>query len=641
MTEFTKDITPINIGSTPQFEAPTSNLGTDIANLLGTGLEVFVSEKNKQREIRTNQLMQNLSDYEVELTSNNLSRSEVLSRLDTRIKELAPDANQQSFLRNRLAQKRGGFVSNQIVQALNNEETQRQQTIERDYQQALSVIPELRGSVKRDERGMVSEQEKLRIISQSQDRILNNARAAREAAIAQEQLTQAGQQAVQGAQKLSESLNITVSENFRPLADNYISLASNLNIESPENMQLFQEAKSNLSNVGGILRQQIESQYNSALTGTSNTDARKLIEENRDAALSQLDGIFSTLNSADVDQSKKIAANLDMLQNTLKLNSLESFSTAYMLEQVAPNAGTYLVQELYAKQPQAFDAIRQELNMGLSTLSGDQITTQFANQVMGYMEDNDPTKVNDLVLSTFYDTTKSILNAPNGVQDLTSEELNKVSGGLIGILDEAANTDNPQQIKEATKMLNSENFETFFMQLPENRKAALGRFITGFNQDVLVDSTDGIFKTLGDLATTSSITYNAETGMFEAPKAGERSPQAGAMGGLFGTLPASSYTDRNAQREVKKANTYLENIRKMSQYDTSGLDSRTLVDTMIQRYLPQDIKVQGTLKPYVAPEREDVIVNEVNVEDTRLDNEVIIRELQSKISELESKLISR
>lgn len=145
MTEFTRDIKPINYKAAPQFEAPSKSLGTDIVNAAATGFEIYSQYKNKQKEANVNNMLQSLGDMEVELYSNGLGERDVLRKLDSRIKELSQDADSQTYLRARLTQQRGASVRNQIVQQEQNEDLQREQGIEKDFQVAISNMPDFMG----------------------------------------------------------------------------------------------------------------------------------------------------------------------------------------------------------------------------------------------------------------------------------------------------------------------------------------------------------------------------------------------------------------------------------------------------------------------------------------------------------------
>jgi hypothetical protein len=639
MTDFTRDIKPINVSNTPQLQTPTSSAIADAANLVSTGFDLFTAAENEKREAKTSRMVQSLRDFEVELTQNErLSRTDVLSRLDKRIKTLVPDASQQSFLRTELAKARGGFVQNQLIQTINNEETQRAAKLEADYQQALQFTPNLYSTVKMDSQGMVTDEEKVRIIQESQKSVLAKYQAQQKQAEAEAQLARGGVEALEGAVNLSSAVNALVGEDFRALADQYVSFSNSLDIQSTENAILFEEAGSNLRNVFGMLRSRVESQYSKAFTASNDDNVRKILKDNQESTQKILNSIEKTLSSNDISQVKKLASQVEYIQTNLKLSGLRNFELLSIFEEIMPTSGAMLTKAMVAKRPDLLSAAERELVGGLTQLaSPESATMQLGSDLASYAQNPDPAQHTDNTLSTFYEYAKSVINSSETMRELSSIEQERVSGGLLGILSEAAATDDPQQIREATKMLTSENFTTFFNQLPEERKAAMGRFVSSFAEDVLIDRTDGLIKKLSDRKGDADISYNANTGMFEAKNVEEVSRNPFSYGiQKEGSTGFQSISNKRAiEKEVEQANLYLSKIRDMSKYDPSGLDSNTYVDTLLAKYLPADIKVSGKLKPF----EEDVTDSNVVDESTRLDNEVVIRELQSKITELESKLL--
>tara|TARA_B110000902_G_scaffold254294_1_gene318099 strand:- start:435 stop:1187 length:753 start_codon:yes stop_codon:yes gene_type:complete len=177
-------------------------------------------------------------------------------------------------------------------------------------------------------------------------------------------------------------------------------------------------------------------------------------------------------------------------------------------------------------------------------------------------------------------------------RDLSAGEVEKISLGLLGIMQEAATTDDPKQIKEATVLLNSPNFKDFFEQLPEDRKAPMGRFISAFNLDVLQDSTDGIFTKMEALRKGSGVTYNADTMEFDYSLKGDVKRQRGE--GLL---------KDNTRKLIKAANLSLKMINENAKYDPITKDTKKLIDTMIAEKLPKGIPIKGDLSTFTVEDR--------------------------------------
>lgn len=629
MTEYTREITPINPNAAPRVQAPTNSLGADIANAVGTGLQAYAMFENRARENQANELVESLTGMEVELTNQGLSRTEVLSRLDKKIKEMSPDASSASFLRQSLAQRRGGFVRNQIVKEEQNEELQRQQMIEGEFQTALSNAPEFYGIVKRNADGTVDEQEKLRIIDRFGQRQLDLAEAQRRQQLAQEQIAQGGEDVINGVVNLATGLQKRIDTSLRPLADQYISTVNGMTVSSPENQQMLMEANSEFQNTLNIFTQQVESEYNSALSGLSDEKASELLRQRRDDALAQINRIKENLSTDDLNQAKKNAQMLEMMETNLKITGLENFGYTSLLQEIAPQSATLVVQSLYAKRPEMFSRAEQELIVGLNGKTDSQLTGDAIKNFASFYENNDTTKADDVTLSAFYDYSKKVISGPALTRDLSDMEVDKVSGGLVGILAEAAATDDPTQIQEASKLLNSDNFKVFMDQLPEERKAQMGRYINGFNQEVLIDRTDGLLRQLDMQTESFDIEYDATQGKFVLGDVVKETLPAGSLG--------FNVTRKNiAKKAVERANRYMDNIRENAQYETRVQDGDVLVDSMLSLHLPESIKVRGKLN---VPEAQERTEQPAVDEETLKSNEQIIRELREEVLSLNQRLV--
>lgn len=629
MTEYTREITPINPNAAPRVQAPTNSLGADIANAVGTGLQAYAMFENRARENQANELVESLTGMEVELTNQGLSRTEVLTRLDKKIKEMSPDASSASFLRQSLAQRRGGFVRNQIVKEEQNEELQRQQMIEGEFQTALSNAPEFYGIVKRNADGTVDEQEKLRIIDRFGQRQLDLAEAQRLDQISKEQIAQGGEDVINGVVNLATGLQKRIDTSLRPLADQYISTVNGMTVSSPENQQMLMEANSEFQNTLNIFTQQVESEYNSALSGLSDEKASELLRQRRDDALAQINRIKENLSTDDLNQAKKNAQMLEMMETNLKITGLENFGYTSLLQEIAPQSATLVVQSLYAKRPEMFSRAEQELIVGLNGKTDAQIAGDAIKNFASFYQNNDTTKVDDDTLEAFYDYSKKVISGPALTRDLSDMEVDKVSGGLVGILAEAAATDDPTQIQEASKLLNSDNFKVFMDQLPEERRAQMGRYINGFNQEVLIDRTDGLLKQLDMQSESFDIEYDATQGKFVLGDVVKETLPAGSLG--------FNVTRKNiAKKAVERANRYMDNIRENAQYETRVQDGDVLVDSMLSLHLPESIKVRGKLN---VPEAQEGTEQPAVDEETMKSNEQIIRELREEVLSLNQRLV--
>jgi len=631
MTEYTRNITPIDYSGTPQVPAPAQTLGQDILNVAQTGLQMYSMFENKNREAQANSMVAELSDLEVELTKNGLKRRDVLGRLDARLREIAPNQGSQTYIRQKLAQQRGGFLTNQMVTEDRTQEQNRQNLIEGDFRQAMASFPDFQGSLKRNADGTIDEKEKLRIIETGASRQQMLFESQQEKAQATQRMTQEGNDAIVGAQQFSAAVNKRVGTVFSQMSSSYISVVQGLDVQSTENVQKLEVASANFRNVIGMAEQQIADEFNTASSATTNPRVIELLEKNRDNQLTQMVRIRENLNTSDISVAKRIAGNIQIVEQGLKLQGMQNFPLVSALEQIAPSVGRFVFEAVVNKNPDYFDEAVKQTSMGLArTISEQDGNYEFASQVIDYLDKGDTSKASDVVLSTFYQAAEKTINGPSLTRELSSSELEKVSGGLLGILAEAQATDDPKQIANASKLLASENFKVFMDQLPDERKSAMGRFVSGFSQDVLADTTDGLFKKLNEHnSNIAGVTYDADKGEFVLGETIKEQLPSGGFG--------FNVTRRNiVKKDVEKANLYLKRIRDNAQYDTTVQDGKTLVDTLMTQSLPSGIKVKGKLSPYEF--KQETAVNEVR-EELRMSNADVIRKLEEQVMSLEERLL--
>ena len=631
MTEYTRDITPIDYSDVPQLPQPASTLGQDLLNVAQTGLKVYSMFENKNRETQANAMVSELTDLEVELTKNGLKRRDVLARVDARAREIAPDGNSQSFLRQRLAQQRGGYLKNQMVNEERTQEQQRQNLIEGDFRSVINTFPDFQGTLKRNEDGTIDEEEKLRVIQQGASRQQMLFEAQQEQAQGVQRATQSSNDAIAGVAQFSSGMSKRVGSIFSTMSSGYISVVQGLDIQSPENVQKLEEVSANFRNVVGIAEQQITSEFNAVYNATTNTKARELLEENRDAQLNQLAKIRENLGVADISVAKRIAGNIQIIEQGLKLQGMQNFPLVSAMEEISQGAGRIVFEAIVNKNPDYFEAAVKQTAMGLAkTMSEQDGNYEFASQVIDYLDNGDTSKASEVVLSTFYTAAEGIINGPSLTRDLSSSELDKVSGGLLGILAEAQATDDPKQIANASKLLASENFKVFMEQLPDERRSAMGRFVSGFSQDVLADTSDGLFRKLNEHnSSIAGVTYDADKGEFLIGDTIQEQLPTGSLG--------FNITRRGVvKKDVDRANLYLKRIRENAQYDTAVTDGKVLVDTLMSQSLPSGIKVKGKLTPYEFKQEE---VGQEAIEEVRISNEATIKSLEEKVMELEKRLL--
>lgn len=595
MTEFTRDIKPVNYKSAPQLAAPSGSLGTDLVNAAATGFELYSQHKNKSREAELEKMVGDLTSFETELSQNGLSKRERLSKVDARVREMGLGASQEAHLRKTLAQRRGSYVQRDMISEVDKEAAKKEQQLESEFNAALSNAPQLFSSYKRNEDGGYSREDKISIVSDFEDLRVREFQRAKETEKYQQQLAQGGVDALEGAATASRVISSSIRDVFATTSAGFVQTLSNLDLKDPQNIKLAEEILKNGRNTFRVAKNSIESQYNSLYDSQTDPKVRELLEQNRDASMKEMDNILTTLESTDISKVDSLVQDIKLIENGLKLKGLENYPMMSMIREIAPEASKYFIQAMVVKYGDIEGRAVDELANGLMGMDASVATQQFGKKMAEYMDTGDTTKASDLVLSTFYDFARdTITNMP--ARDLSSGEIDKISGGLLGIMQEAAATDNPKQIKEATVLLNSPNFKDFFEQLPENRQAPMGRFISSFNQDVLIDKTDGYFTKLSSWNdSVSNITYDATLGKFISEGVKEEKLPTGGLG--FNVTKQGT-----VQKDIDKANEALEMIRTNAQYDPVTQNAKELIDTMISEKLPLGITIKGKLDIFTAKE---------------------------------------
>ena len=593
MTEFTRDIKPVNYNSAkPKLAAPSGSLGTDLVNAAATGFQLYSQYKNKSREVELEKMVGDLTSFETELSQNGLSKRERLSKVDARVRELDLEASQESHLRTTLAKRRGSYVQRDIINERDSEEAQQEQQLEAEFNSAYGNAPQLFSNYTRNEDGGYSREDKISIVSDFENLRVRSFQREKAILKAEQQLAQGGVEALQGAAKASQVITSTLQDVYAASSTGFVQTISNMEFQSIEGRQLGEEVLRQGRSTFRVGRSQIESQYNSYIVGLEEGSApRKLLEADRDAALVEMDNILITLDSTDLKTVQSLATDIDLIQKGLELRGLQSFPMVSMIRTIAPEASKYWIASMTNVHPEIMQQGVKELANGLMSVDPDAVSVKFAKEMGEYLKTGDTSKASDLVLKTTYKfASDTITNMP--ARDLSAGEVEKISLGLLGIMQEAATTDDPKQIKEATVLLNSPNFKDFFEQLPEDRKAPMGRFISAFNLDVLQDSTDGIFTKMEALRKGSGVTYNADTMEFDYSLKGDVKRQRGE--GLL---------KDNTRKLIKAANLSLKMINENAKYDPITKDTKKLIDTMIAEKLPKGIPIKGDLSTFTVEDR--------------------------------------
>jgi hypothetical protein len=626
MSEFTKDIKPVDYRPT-KISAPSGNsVVSDSLNVITAGIGIFGDMQNKKRQSNQDKMVGDLSSYEAELSKNDISKRERLRMVDARIRDMDLDASSSEQLRTAFAQRRGSFVQRDIVEDVDRAEMKRTQQLDAEFDSVYANAPQLFSKYNRNSDGEYSREDKISLVSEFEDYRIRGYQRAKNTELAQQLLAQGGQEAKRGAVLASGSISGDIKDIFLPTSAGLVASFGNLDLQTDEGVAQAESILGDARNTFRVATSSMETRYNSLIEATADGDVRKILQENRDSSLAQMKRIEDTLNNPDLSKMAERVQNIKLIQSGMQLEGLDNYGLVAALELISPESSRFVVQRMVSTYPDIIDAATKEMAQSiLSQVDPARAVTKFGEDFGNYMETGDTEKANDLVLRTFYDYARdTITNMP--ARDLSAGEVDKIGGGLLGIMQEAAITDDPKQIREATRLLNSPNFQTFFEQLPDDRKAPMGRFINAFNQDILIDSTDGIFTQLEGLTSTHDIAYNANTGEFQ--KTGTKSSAL-----LEKDRPSFGFLDVN--RTIKEANTALAMIRKNAQYDPITQNGKELIDTMVAEKLPKGIKVNGKLDVFTAKEASAVngVVDEVSQDKIR-SNDAILNSLRKEIDKL-------
>lgn len=624
MTEFTRQIAPVqNKATKPRVNQPTGNLVADVANLANTGLQVYANYQQQQKLSDSNALVERLTKMETDLTAQGLSRSEVLRRLDQSIVSSSSNMDDRDFLRKQLSARRGGFVRNQLVNAMQGEAVVQQKqeeaeqkaiydNIKAEYNAILEDVPALRGIVQADESGYVSMEEMARVTEVGREKVYNAERFAIEQEAAAEMLEGTIQSAYGGVSRFNVSVQDEVISQMNDLSDGFAIEISNLDLRDPELLQRVGIITDKVQQGFSMMRSNLEMKYNrlySQAVATGDGELLSTIEKSRDASLLQIDNISDKFNADSVDLAKRQAEYLEVLRTDLEITGLEAFPFVSLIEELSPQAGRLIFQAMVNNNSSIVNDLALRAEGTLSTFRNKgEVNSQVLSEMLQYHTDADVQKATVSALRTYYDFTKEVINGPALTRDLDGRELEQVSGGLVGILQEAANTDDLSQIREATKLLNSDNFEVFMGQLPEEQRATLGRYVAAFNEDVLVDTSDGIFGKLDTARKNTGIDVTFDATKNQFVMSGQKTEtisdpflRAAAQEGITTAVRRSGR--RRMETLVNEANLALSKMQQMAQYEDQFESPEQYVHTVVGQYLPGGIKVNGELAP-LTPEEE-------------------------------------
>tara|TARA_R110000851_G_scaffold152860_1_gene294665 strand:+ start:4591 stop:6558 length:1968 start_codon:yes stop_codon:yes gene_type:complete len=629
MTEYTRDIKPVDYRPA-NIPAPTGGSGgADALNAISAGIGIFGDIQNKKRQSNQDKMVGDLASYEAELSQNDVPRKDRLRKVDERIRGFGLDASSAGQLRTAFAQRRGSFVQGDMVADADNAELRKNQQLDAEFDSVYQNAPQLFSGYNRNSDGGYSREDKISLVSDFEDYRIRGYQRAKNFEVSQQLIAQGGEEAMRGAVMASNSISGDIKEIYLPTSAGLVSGFGNLDLQTDEGVAEAESILSNARNTFRVAGSTMEARYNSLIEGTSDTAVRKTLQENRDAALAQMQKIGDTLSDPDLSKMAERVQNIKLIQSGMQIQGLDNYGLVAALELVSPETSRFVVQRLVSTYPDIINQATKEMAQSiLAEVDPARAVTKFGEDFGNYMKTGDTTKANDLVLKTFYDYARdTITNMP--VRDLSAGEVDKIGGGLLGIMQEAAITDDPKQIREATRLLNSPNFQTFFEQLPDDRKAPMGRFINAFNQDVLIDSTDGYFgKLTVHNKNTSNIIYDVNLGKFVSKGVkNERLPS--------GSLGINITKQGVVNKDIDVANKALEMIRKNAQYDPITQNSKELIDTMIAEKLPQGIAIQGKLDVFTAKEAAAVgSVSDGVTQDKIRSNNDILENLRKQIDKL-------
>ena len=629
MIEYTRDIKPVDYRA-PKIDTTSGNsVVADSLNAISTGIGIFGDMQNKKKQGNLDKMVGDLSSFEVELSKNNISKRERLRRVDEKIRNMDLDASSSEQLRTSFAQRRGSFVQRDILAEEDKAEMRRNQQLDAEFDSVYANAPQLFSKYNRNSDGEYSREDKISLVSEFEDYRIGVYQRAKETEIANQLLVQGGQEAMRGAVMASNTISGDIKAIYLPTSAGIVSGFNSLDLQTDEGVGKAEALLGNARTSFSVATSTMETRYNSLIEATSDEGVRKILQENRDSSLAQMERISKILSDPDLSKMAERVQSIKLIESGLRLSGLENYGFVAALEAIAPESGRFVVQRMVSTYSDIIDAASKEMAQSIfAQVDPSRAVTKFGEDFGNYMETGDTGKANDLVLKTFYHYARDTLsNMP--VRDLSSGEVDKISGGLLGIMQEAALTDDPKQIKEATRLLNSPNFQTFFQQLPDDRKAPMGRFINAFNQDILIDSTDGYFgKLTAHNKSTSNIIYDVSLGEFVSKGVKNESLPSGALG--------INITKQGVvNRDITLANEALEMIRKNAQYDPVTQNSKELIDTMIAEKLPQGIAIQGKLDVFTAKEASDR--GGVADEDTQnkiRSNKTILENLSKEIDKL-------
>lgn len=621
MTEFTKDIQTLTqqASAAPQLQTNTGSLATDVISAASFGLDLY--RKNKaQGELATAQkakasqatrVAEGARDYGNLVGGlKNQKAGGVATR--ARITDFFKDFSAEEQISIQRTSQGLGQSGVDVVRTEREREEKEisNQAIEvsGQFDMMVNQFPDLQALVERDSSGVPLDSDKPRVIELGVERIEGVTRANKQRQKAEVLLQGSIDKQRQGVGELTESINNGINASLNAVTQSYITFVNSNSLVDTDGVTALAEVNSNLQNVVALVENQVTSQFASATAGIINADTLKLAKEKEEMLLNRFSVIKNNLNLDSLDKAKSIANQLKLIENQTKLTGLDAFSLVATLESLAPNTGSIMMKAVLAGQGGVMSQLKGETMKGIASMMNDKDNLlNFTTAIGKYHEDGNPSNVDKSVLSGYYNYAKEVINSPTALDDMSTEQVDRVSGGLVGILFEASTTDNPQDIRNAVKLLNTDNFNSFMGKLPQDKKEQLGRYVQRFNEEVLVDPTDGIFKELDRATGSIDVTYDADAGVFslgepDADTAPDLSTLRGSRstrGNAGSQSKGPDIGQRRYQVVVDKANASLQRVRDMSEYDpTFSGNARGNVDFLIGRYLPATVKVKGTLEEY-------------------------------------------
>ena len=659
MPSFQRDVTQtMNVGPAQAPVGKPSLEGLASMATFAIGKYQQTQKQNRQEEVlQAGERMYEEFLSEVESAENpDMARKNAMKNISKKFKGFAGNHEELRLLREVFARNSGGGLQQGILAETMDPSEQAAATKDRQVNSLLLGDPSMLNAigsivgtdlVNKVSDGVGTEEDKQKMLRAHRQVVAMSAQAEAANARITEAQELAGEEALRetmaGLHDQSKSgmqaINLGITE-FKSV------LNSIPKMPTEQQADAFKAVRNNYRSALGTQVERIQQSYNDVLASGKFIDSkeRAALETARDSKVKQLNDSMGTLDTLTDEQLTRMPKYLESLKSRLNIEATEAMGILAKIKGVlGEQAVASHVNQFVNSTGEVSGMIKSAVADAYSglvedgTLSQGDVDTLRIKRIYDLYGDADIEQNQELAGSFYKDFGLKIQKGE--VSDLSVGALQQGTSNLIKVLKLAEDSNDPQDRKNATELLNSKGFSDYFNKLDEPDKKVVGNMVTNFNHDKITDNAVGLIKEITSSMSQKDVVYNSTTGKFELLR-GERELadlpfEERAGEGVIGTVArgiagiVGEETPSRLQvddRKIKEFNQVIDTVEQYKEYDAFFKDmSRKEIADFLVTFSPDanKVKVKGSMTKFTPTHKE--------ARETGVDAETLEKERTEKL----------